>query len=196
MSWRETSVRGRVTLLIAAALLATALVLLAAAANTTPRSAVHVLRPTAPVAATLDATGCPMNTQCVVTATATPELTEALARRFPAAELLSRTRTVDAHAGVVYRSAVVASLGNASVLEVAAQCDPGAPQRGGYQMRNAVSHLDLAGNEVVDERTVTTMVPGKDGCTVSVQLRSTTDSSQLLAAAVQLAGDPTVQLGR
>lgn len=195
MSWRETTTRRRVLLLVAAALLAAALVLLAAAANTFPRSRVRIVQSTAPPAATVDATGCPVGVRCLVTGTATPELTEAVTHRVPHAVILSGSRTLDAR-GLAYRSAVVASLGHDGVLEVAAQCDPGAPPGRRYQMRNAVSHLDLAGNEVVDERTVTTVVPGRDGCTVSVQLRTRTDSAQLLAAAVRIADDATVQLRR
>lgn len=195
MSWRETPTRRRVLLLVAAALLAIAVVLLAAAANTSSRSTVRIVQSTAPLASTVDATGCPVDVRCQVTGTATPELTEALTHRFPNAVILSGSRTVDAR-GLAYRSSVAASLGHDGVLELAAQCDPGAPQGRRYQMRNAVSHLDLAGNEVVDERTVTTVVPGPDGCTVSVQLRTTTDSAQLLAAAGRLADDAKVQLRR
>ena len=193
--WQPTPTPRRAMLLVAAVLLAAALVLAAAAANAVPRKIVRTVRAQTPAALTVDAVGCPVASHCRVTPSATPGLATAMADRFPTATVISSNTTTGQEDGRVYRSSIVADLGQAGVLVAAAQCDPRAAVEVFHQDRNNVTHIDLAGNEVVDLSTITTVVPGKNGCTVSVQLRSASAAPPELPLAVQLAGDPKAQLG-
>lgn len=187
----------RILLILAVALLVTTAFLVRAAIRDQPRRTVTVVHNVRTLAATVDASGCPSTARCQVLATAAPGMLAALERHFPRARILMQQETVDAGSGHPYRSSVLALSAAGSTLAVQVACDPGAPATAGYQRRNAGTHVDLAGNTVLDSETVTTVVQGSQaGCTMSVQLRSAATGARDQLAAAALAADQSAQLSR
>jgi hypothetical protein len=193
--WAATAAIGRAAVILAATLLVASAVILNAAEHTSPGHRTRtVAGPSSAPAVTTDATGCPVTVHCEIRGSAPPALRAALRRAFPHAMVQSAETTLDPAGGRVYRASILARADADDTVSLASQCIPHAAMVGTQTLNGAQSHVDLAGNSIIDLRITTTIVPGGLGCSVSVELRSATGRQASAAAARGLAHDPTTQL--
>ena len=184
------------TLLSSATVLVLVAALLAfAAARARPQRAVHqVTDPTVPTAQSVDATGCPVGTQCVVRPEPTPALTAAVHRVFGSeVTVLAASETMAAGSSRLYQTEMIASVPVGRV-RVAASCVPGAPRvQGSFQLIE-FGHDDMAGNRRIDYRRAIVVEPGATGCSVVVKLDATGSRTNVVRLARTLANNPSLQV--
>lgn len=184
------------TLLSSATVLVLVAALLAfAAARARPQHAVRqVTDPTVPTAQSVDATGCPVGTPCVVRPEPTPALTTAVHRVFgDEVAVLSASETTAAGSSHLYETEMIASVPVGRV-RVAASCVPGAPRvQGSFQLIE-FGHDDMAGNRRIDYRRAIVVEPGATGCSVVVKLDATGSRNEVVRLARALAFDLSLQV--
>ena len=193
-SWVFASPAQRRLAVLAAALALIASVIAVNAARTQPeRHIVTVTTPAPPAAATVDATGCPVQAECRVQQRATG-LDAAFVRAFPAGQVLNVQATLDLHTNRSYRTSLIGLIEGSSTVSLTAQCVPGAPRPAARLDRSSTAHIDLAGNSVIEFRQLSVLVPGRSGCGVALFLRTRGSALRFSDAALRLARDPAVQL--
>jgi hypothetical protein len=193
-SWVFASPAQRRLAGLAAALALIASVIAVNAARTQPeRHVVTITAPAPPAAATVDATGCPVQAQCRVQQRATG-LDAAFIRAFPNGQVLNVQATLDLRTNRSYRTSLIGLIEGSSTVSLTAQCVPGAPRSAPRLDRSSTAHLDLAGNSVIEFRQLSVLVPGRTGCGVALLLRTRGSAVRFTDAALRLARDPAVQL--
>jgi hypothetical protein len=164
------------------------------AARTHPeRRITTVTAPAPPAAATVDATGCPVHTECRVQQRA-PGLDVAFVRAFPDGQVLNVQATLDLTTDRSYRTSLIGLIEGSSTVSLTAQCVPGAPRSASRVDPTSTAHVDLAGDSVIDFRQLSVLVPGRPGCGVALLLRTRGSALRFQDAALRLARDPAVQL--
>lgn len=157
------------------------------------RRVLTVTAPASPDAATVDATGCPVQVRCRVQQQATG-LDAAFIRAFPRGQVLNVQATVDLRTYRNYRTSLIGSIEGSSTVSLTAQCVPGALRSTPRLDRSSTAYPDLAGNSVVQFRQLSVLVPGRAGCGVALLLRTRGPAVRYQDAALRLARDPAVQL--
>jgi hypothetical protein len=181
------------------AVLAVALALISAviginAARVHPqRRVTTITAPVRPGAVTVDATGCPAQAQCRVQQRAIG-LDDAFVRAFPSGQILNVQATLDLRSLRSYRMSLVGLIEGSSTVTLTSQCVPGAPASTPRLERSSTAHVDLAGNDVIEFRLLSVLVPGRPGCGVALLLRTRGSAPRFQDAALRLARDPAVQL--
>jgi len=193
-SWVFASRTQRRLAVLAAALALIALVTAVNAARVHPeRRTITVTAPAPPAAATVDASGCPVQAECRVQQRATG-LDTAFVRAFPAGQVLNVQATLDLRTNRSYRTSLIGSIGGSATVSLTAQCVPGAPRPSPRLERSSTAHVDLAGNSVIDFRQLSVLTPGRPGCGVAMLLRTRGAAIRFQDAALRLARDPAAQL--
>jgi hypothetical protein len=179
---------------LAAALALVATVITVNAARAHPERRITTVVVAAPPAAvTVDASGCPVQADCVVLQRAAG-LAEAFIRAFPSGQVLTVQTTIDLRSQDSYRKSLIGLIEPGSTVSVTAQCVPGAPPSAFRLDRSSTAFTDLRGNSVIEFRQLTALVPGRPGCTVALLLRTRGAAIRFEAPALRLAHDPAVQL--
>ena len=192
--WVFASPVQRRLAVLATALALTAAVIAVNASRTQPERRVRtVSAPAPPVAATVDATGCPVQAKCRVQQRATG-LDVAFVRAFPSGQVLNVQSTLDLRTNRSYRASLVGLVEGSSTVTLTSQCVPGAPRAASRLDRSSTAHLDLAGNSVIDFRELSVLVPGRPGCGVALLLRTRGAAPRFSDTALRLARDPAAQL--
>ena len=193
-SWVFASPAQRRFAVVAVVLALIAVVIAVNAARARPeRRITTITAPAPPAAATVDATGCPVEAECTVQQRAIG-LDDAFVRAFPAGQVLNVQATLDLRTLRGYRTSLIGSIDGSSTVSLTAQCVPGAPRSKPRLERSSTAHVDLAGNSVIEFRQLSVLVPGRPGCGVALLLRTRGSARQLEDAALRLARDPAVQL--
>ncbi len=160
----------RALLMLAALLAASAVLVGLIAVHSHPRQVVVPVRQaTATTAVTTDATGCPVDRQCAVRSSVAPQTLTAVTTAYPTAQVRSAYQTVDATDARVYQVTMVVQFAASARGQVVGRCVPGGARRGLPAVRTTpFTHVDLAGDSVVDHQLMTVTAPGGPGCSVLV----------------------------
>jgi hypothetical protein len=142
-----------------------------------------------------NAIGCPVRTTCAVSEVAPADLLAAFGRAFPAGKVLVGFDVRDAGDGSRLRGTLTGRIGDDQLLLTAQCVVNGLPVRSG-QTETQQAHVDLSGNTVTDARLITIIAARDPGCSVAVQLGSSTLDTGKQAAAARLASDPSIQVRR
>lgn len=192
--WIFASPVQRTLAAIAVALALISAVIAVNAARARPERRIStVTAPAPPAAATVDASGCPVQAQCRVQQRASG-LDSAFVRAFPAGQVLDVQATLDLRTNRNYRTSLIGLIEGSSTVSLTAQCVPGAPRPASRLDRSSTAHVDLAGNSVIEFRQLSVLVPGRPGCGVALFLRTRGSAARYQDAALRLARDPAVQL--
>lgn len=195
--WSATALRARTLILLSAVLAVVAVALGVAAAHAQPRYRLRTMAGPAPSApGSTDAVGCPVTARCTVLADALPSLRAAFLRAFPGGRVLAAQRTVELSTGRVYRADLEGLIGERTTVQIASQCVPNAPAPPDRVVSGANAHKELSGDITVESRQVTVVAGGSPGCGAFLWLDSFDLGRNYQQAAVELARDTTIQLGR
>lgn len=172
---------------LAAAVVALGVLVLAAQAQPSQRHrTVYATAKPGPV--TVDSAGCPVRVSCAVLAQVDPSLVAALHRTFPGVDVVSSVVVRDAASGRLYRRAVVARSARTTLI-VSTQCIPGTRPVPRRALRAAPSPGGRVG---MFSHRLEVVLPGRDGCSASVEADvaglDPPDDAPLFA----LAADPAV----
>jgi len=193
-SWVFASPAQRRLAVLAAALALISAVIGVNAARVHPqRRITTITAPAPPAAVTVDATGCPVHSECQVQQRAIG-LDDAFVRAFPTGQILNVQATLDLHSLSSYRKSLIGSIDGSSTVSLTTQCVPGAPRSKPRLERSSTAFVDLAGNSVIEYRQLSVLVPGRPGCGVALLLRTRGAAPRFQDAALRLAHDPAVQL--
>jgi hypothetical protein len=157
------------------------------------RRIITVTAPVRPAAVTVDASGCPAQAPCRVQQRAIG-LDDAFVRAFPAGQILTVQATLDLRTLGTYRKSLVGLIEGSSTVRLTSQCVPGAPPSKPRLERSSTAYVDLAGNNVIEFRQLSVLVPGRPGCGVALLLRTRGAAVRFQDEALRLARDPAVQL--
>jgi hypothetical protein len=193
-SWVFASPAQRKLAGLAAALALTSAVIGVNAARVHPQRRIStVTAPAPPAAVTVDATGCPVQTECRVQQRAIG-LDDAFVRAFPTGQILNVQATVDLRSLSSYRKSLIGSIDGSATVSLTTQCVPGAPRSTPRLERSSTAHVDLAGNSIIEFRQLSVLVPGGSGCGVALLLRTRGAAARFQDQALRLAHDPALRL--
>ena len=186
--WRASTPSAQLLSALALAGAVAALGVLVAAGTTRPRQHQRTVYAAArPGPVTVDSAGCPVRVRCAVLAQGDPALAAALHRAFPGADVVSSVVVRDAGSGRTYHRVVIARLAGTTLI-VSAQCIPGTRPGPRRVLRAAPAIGGSLGSSRLE-----IIVPGRGGCSASVEADVAGGTRADDAAVAALADDPALQ---
>jgi len=194
-SFGATSLPGRVLLVATVILALIAGVAVSSGLRTKPERKVRTIVRPPDVIVAQDAIGCPVSTDCEVTAGIPESMTQAVQQRFPKASPQWRSTTSNRADGPQRMFALFTLDGRADTLMVNAECQPGssnlADQR---ESSSADQRSDLAGNQISLLSVREIVVSGAPGCTTDLIINAIGDGDRYESGLRSLAADPAMQV--
>jgi hypothetical protein len=183
---------ARVLAALAVVVAVAALGVLAVAGTTQPTHHQRTVYAVAkPGPATVDSAGCPVRVRCVVLAQVDASMATALHHAFPGANVVSGVVIREAGSGRVYRRVVVARSAGTTLI-LSAQCIPGSRPGPRRVLRDAPPAAG-GGNLATYSHRLEVIVPGRAGCSASVEADVAGARRPDDAAVLALADDPSLQ---